>query len=270
MTPHVDLLALTNSTATHVIVAQAGQSGKGQTRALAEVADEIGCPESLGLLVRFGWVIAHLALSSNKRADTMAKAGCRASLLPQVTEGGVWPMWQSVQQGERVRPRLGMGIVVQWDQRASLRYIHLWTGKGYLEWCRQVLGDKEYLYWLCGMEAEMGHYLIMRCGKCQDLRRSDQHQWEKLDNCKEWRYIEEMPDGMMIIQDRVEDVCADLDRVLSGMGQHLVIELEMVKALLCDIGINFVVSTMGQGMYQPPCHTYWSMCGKGNIKKKKK
>lgn len=54
MTPHVDLLVLTNSTATRVIVAQAGQSGKGQTRALVEVADEMGCRESLGLLARFG------------------------------------------------------------------------------------------------------------------------------------------------------------------------------------------------------------------------
>lgn len=133
MTSHVDLLVLTDSMAALAMVAQAGQSGKGQTRALVEVADEMGRCESLGLLVKFRWVIAHVAIPGNNRVDAMAKAGCRASLLPQVTEDGVWPMWQGVQPGERVRPRLGMGRVVQWDQRASLCYIHLRTSKGDLE-----------------------------------------------------------------------------------------------------------------------------------------
>ena len=42
----------------------------------------------------------------------MAKAVCRAFLLPQVTEGGVRAMWKQVRYGERAKSGSGKGRVV--------------------------------------------------------------------------------------------------------------------------------------------------------------
>lgn len=94
------------------------------------LVDEIGRRTGEGLRVRFGWVKAHAGISGNERADLMAKAGCRESLLPQITEGGVRAMWKRVRQSKRARMGLGLGRVVRWDRRAVLRYTHLRVGTG--------------------------------------------------------------------------------------------------------------------------------------------
>ena len=54
-----------------------------------EVVDEVGRRCRMGLSTQFGWVKDHVGIDGNEKADLMAKTGCRESLLPQVTEGGV-------------------------------------------------------------------------------------------------------------------------------------------------------------------------------------
>ena len=73
---------------------------------------------------------AHVGIDGHERADLMAKAGCRESLLPQVTEGGVRVYWKEVRSRERAQLGLGSGGVVRWSRRAVLRYAHLRVGKG--------------------------------------------------------------------------------------------------------------------------------------------
>ena len=73
---------------------------------------------------------AHVGIDGNERADLMAKAGYRESLLPQVTEGGVRAYWKDVCSRERAQRGLGSGRVVRWNRRAVLRYTHLRVGKG--------------------------------------------------------------------------------------------------------------------------------------------
>ena len=89
MAPKVDVLLLSDSTAALRAIRRAARSRRGRTRDLVEVVDEVGRHSLLGLSTRFGWVKAHAGINGNERADLMAKAGCRESLLPQVTEGGL-------------------------------------------------------------------------------------------------------------------------------------------------------------------------------------
>lgn len=89
MTLIQDLPILTDSKVTLASIVQAGRLGKGRTRDLVEVVDGVGRRLALGLTVRFGWVKAHVEMLGNEGADVMVKAGCRPSLLPQVTESRV-------------------------------------------------------------------------------------------------------------------------------------------------------------------------------------
>ena len=84
MAPEVDMLVLSDSTAALPAIVRAARSGRGRTRDLVEVVDEEGRRGWLGLSTQFGWVKAHAGIGGNERADLMAKAGCRESLLPQV------------------------------------------------------------------------------------------------------------------------------------------------------------------------------------------
>ena len=84
MAPEVDMLVLSDSTAALPAIVRAARSGRGRTRDLVEVVDEEGRRGRLGLSMQFGWVKAHAGIGGNERADLMAKAGCRESLLPQV------------------------------------------------------------------------------------------------------------------------------------------------------------------------------------------
>ena len=86
MAPEVDLLVLSDSTATLRAIKRAADRGRGCFRDLVEVVDEVGRRTMGGLSTQFGWVKAHVGIDGNERADLMAKAGCRESLLPQVTE----------------------------------------------------------------------------------------------------------------------------------------------------------------------------------------
>ena len=62
--------------------------GNGRTMDLVGVVNEVGRSNHLGLSMQFGWVKAHVGIEGNEHADRLAKAGCRKSLLPQITEGG--------------------------------------------------------------------------------------------------------------------------------------------------------------------------------------
>ena len=113
MAPEVDMLVLSDSTAALQAIVKAARSGRGRTRDLVGVVDEVGRRGMLGLRTRFGWVKAHTGIDGNERADLMAKAGCRESLLPQITEGGVRAYWMGVRSGERAQRGLGSGRVVR-------------------------------------------------------------------------------------------------------------------------------------------------------------
>ena len=89
MAPEVDVLVLSNSRTALQAIKRAARSERGCSRDLVEVVDEVGRRSLRGLRTRFGWVKAHVGIVWNERADLMAKVGCRESLLPQVTEGGV-------------------------------------------------------------------------------------------------------------------------------------------------------------------------------------
>ena len=103
MTPEVDILVLSDSTAALRAIKGAARSGRGRTRDLVEVVDEVGRRSLLGLSTQFGWVKAHAGVEGNELADLRAKAGCRESLLPQITEGGVRAYWKDVRAKERAQ-----------------------------------------------------------------------------------------------------------------------------------------------------------------------
>ena len=130
MAPEVDMLVLSDSTAALQAIRRAACGGRGRTRDLVELVDEVGRRTLLGLSTRFGWVKANAGIDGNERADLMAKTGCREPLLPQVTEGGVTAYWKDVRRRDRAQRGLGSGRVVRWDRRAVLRYTHLRVGKG--------------------------------------------------------------------------------------------------------------------------------------------
>ena len=148
----------------------------------------------------------------------MAKVGCRTSLLPQVTEGGVRALWKEIRQRERARVGLGAGHVVRWNRRAVLRYTHLRTDRGDVGRWRRTIGGGDHLCRLCRTQEEMGIHLVMGCEGSHDMRRWDWRSWGELDDRKRWRYIEEDSAGKVVVRDRVEDFFVDLDRVLVGVG----------------------------------------------------
>ena len=106
------MLVLSDSTAALQAIKRAARSGRGRTRDLGEVVDEVGRHSRLGLSTQFGWVKAHTGIEGKERADLMAKAGCRELLRPQVTEGGVRAYWKGVRSTERAQRGLGSGRVV--------------------------------------------------------------------------------------------------------------------------------------------------------------
>ena len=112
MTPEVDILVLSDSTAALRAIKRAACNGRGRTRDLVEVVDEVGRRNLLGLSTQFGWVKAHAGVDGNERADLRAKAGCRESLLPQISEGGLRAYWKDVRARERAQRGLGSGRVV--------------------------------------------------------------------------------------------------------------------------------------------------------------
>ena len=82
MAAEVDMLVLSYSTAALQAIVRAAGRGRGRTGDLVEVVDEVGRRGLLELSTQFGWVKAHTGIDGNERADLMAKAGCRESLLP--------------------------------------------------------------------------------------------------------------------------------------------------------------------------------------------
>ena len=74
MAPDVDVLVLSDSTAALRAIKRAAGSGRGRSRDLVEVVDEIGRRIMKGLSTEFGWVKAHAGIVGNERANLMAKA----------------------------------------------------------------------------------------------------------------------------------------------------------------------------------------------------
>ena len=149
MAPEVDLLVLSDSTAALRANTRAAHSGRARTRSLVEVVDKVGRRSLLGLSTQFGWVKPHAGIVANERADLMAKAGCRESLLPQITEGGVRAYWKGLGARERAQRGLGSGRVGRWNRRAVLRYTHLRVGKGDVGEWRPVIGTEGTQCRLC-------------------------------------------------------------------------------------------------------------------------
>ena len=170
MAPDVDVLVPSDSTAASRAIKQAADKGRGRSRDLVEVVDEIGRRIAIGLSTQFGWVKAHVGVDGNERADLMAKAGCRESLLPQVTEGGVRAYGKDVRSRERAQRGLGSGRIVRWNRRAVLRYTHVRVGKGDVGEWRRVIGNEDTLCRLCGVEEETGTHLVFGCRESYGLR----------------------------------------------------------------------------------------------------
>ena len=163
LTPELGIIVLSDSKAVGLGMKQAVISGHGRTKYLVEEINEVVRHTRMGLGIRYGWVKAHVRIQSNECADRMAKAGCRESLLPHITEGGVCAMWTDLRGRERSRSGSGMGRVVSRNRRAALRYTHLRVGKGDLgQWIR-VLGASEHLCRLCGTKEEPWDHLVFVC-----------------------------------------------------------------------------------------------------------
>ena len=113
MAPEVDILVLSDTTAALQADKRAARTGHGRSRDLVEVIDKVGRRSLMDLSTGFGWVKAHVGLNGNERADLMAKAGCRESLLLQVTERGVRAYWKDVRSREKAQQGLGSGRVVR-------------------------------------------------------------------------------------------------------------------------------------------------------------
>lgn len=180
----------------------------------------IGGRIARGSSLRFGWVKVHVGVEGSEWADAMAKAGCRGSLLPQISEGGVRAFWKALRAGERAQTGLGAGRVVHWKRRGVLRYTQLRVGKGDVGQWRRTRGRGEYLCRLCGVEEETGNHLVLACGEVDGFHGWGWWWWscEEMDDRKRWRYIEEV-DGKQVVRSRVEGFFLNLDRVLGGWGK---------------------------------------------------
>ena len=75
MIPEVDILVLSDSTAALQAIKRAARGGRGRTRDLVEMVDEVVRRSLLGLSTQFGWVKVHAGVDGNERADLRAKAG---------------------------------------------------------------------------------------------------------------------------------------------------------------------------------------------------
>ena len=66
MAPKVNILVLSDSTAVLQAIKRAACSGRGPSRDLVEVVDEVGRLSLMGLSTRFGWVKAHVSIDGNE------------------------------------------------------------------------------------------------------------------------------------------------------------------------------------------------------------
>ena len=221
MAPDVDMLVLSDSMAALRAIKRGADRGRGRSRDLVEVVDEVGRRIMKGLSTQFGWVKAHVGVDGNERADLMAKAGCRESLLPQVTEGGVRAYWKDVRSRERAQRGLSSGRVMRWNRRVVLRYTYLRVGKGVVGEWQRVIGNEDTLCRLCGVEEQTGTHLVFWCEESYGLRLWDWTSWEELDDKRRWRYTAEGEGGKGFVQDKVEDLFVALERVLVGVGQRV-------------------------------------------------
>ena len=218
LAPDVDILVLTDLKTALMAIEKSANGAKGRTRDRVEVVDEVGRRSLLRLSTRFGWVKAHAGIRGNERADQMAKAGCRESFLPQVTEGGLRARWKAIHSKERAKSGLGDGRVVRWHRRAVFRYTQLQVGKGDVGEWRRVLGAGETLCRLCGVEEQTGTLLVFGCEGSYELRPWNWTSWEELDDRRKWRYTVEGEGGKLIAQDKVEGLFYALDRAMVGIG----------------------------------------------------
>ena len=157
-------------------------------------------------------------MDGKERADLRAKAGCRESLLPQITEGGVGAYWKDVRATERAQRGLGSGRVVQWNRRAVLRDTHLWVGKGDVGEWRWVIGREGTLCRLCGVEEETRTHLVFGCEESYGLRPWNWTSWEEMDDKRRWQYTVEGEGGKVMVRDKVEDFFVALEKALVGVG----------------------------------------------------
>ena len=66
MAPEVDILVLSDLTAALEAIQRATRSGRGRSRDLVEVVDEVGRHSLLGLSTRFVWVKAHVCIDGDE------------------------------------------------------------------------------------------------------------------------------------------------------------------------------------------------------------
>ena len=67
MAPDIHILVITDSKVSLLAIRRYASGGKGRTRDLVEVVDEVGRRSRLGLSTQFGWVKAHVGIEGNER-----------------------------------------------------------------------------------------------------------------------------------------------------------------------------------------------------------
>ena len=67
MAPDIHILVITDSKVSLLAIRRYASGGKGCTRDLVEVVDEVGRRSRLGLSTQFGWVKAHVGIEGNER-----------------------------------------------------------------------------------------------------------------------------------------------------------------------------------------------------------
>ena len=82
--------------------------GWGRTWDLVEVVDQVCTCRRLGFNTRFAVVQAHIKIYVNERADLIANARCRASLLPQDMQSGMRAKWKDIQSTAKMKAGLGV------------------------------------------------------------------------------------------------------------------------------------------------------------------
>ena len=209
MVGNVPVLILADSRAALQAIKVAGAVGRARTRGLGEVLRlifelENECGEKS---VSLACVKAHVGISGNEEADTVAKEAAQAGGGRAVTEGGIRAWVKEMRKEERVVKGFGVGRVVRWKSRYAVSaYSQLRTGKGLLgAWLKKIGKAESGDCVRCGVEGSGTHEAFgCMAGEAWGRRWST---WGQMDEKVRWRRVEKGPDEKEVVIDLVEEWC---------------------------------------------------------------